>query len=108
MKGEGLEISPLSLPWMTSIRIINSKPRAKQCDKIKNLPNRVTVWQISLISYYLLLTTLDGFHNLGFQFLAQLGVVLEQALCGITSLGQFRLAVGEPTAALLDDAVFHA
>ncbi len=36
---------------------------------------------------------LDGFHDLGFQFLAEFGVVLQQRLHGLASLGQFAVLV---------------
>ncbi len=43
-----------------------------------------------------LLLILDSFHDFRFQFLAELGVVSQQRLHGVTSLCQFGITVREP------------
>ena len=40
----------------------------------------------------------DGFHDLGLEFLAELGVVVEQGLRGIATLGELRTLIAEPRA----------
>ena len=43
-----------------------------------------------------------------FEFLAEFGVVLQQRLCSVATLRQFRAVVAVPRARLLDDAVLYA
>ena len=43
-----------------------------------------------------------------FELLAEFGVVLQQSLCSVATLRQFRAVVAVPRARLLDDAVLYA
>ena len=56
----------------------------------------------------LIFDVLEGLADLGLDLVAELGVILEELLHSLTSLGELLLVVAEPGAALADDAVLYA
>ena len=50
----------------------------------------------------------DSLFDEHFELLAKFGVVLQQSLCSVATLRQFRAVVAVPRARLLDDAVLYA
>ena len=72
------------------------------------------VWQESIPFYCTTLRALrlamlrDSLLDEHFELLAEFGVVLQQSLCSVATLRQFRAVVAVPRARLLDDAVLYA
>ena len=67
------------------------------------------VWQDAIPTMTLRLAVLgDSLLDEHFELLAEFGVVLQQSLCSVATLRQFRAVVAVPRARLLDDAVLYA
>ena len=69
-----------------------------------NFPNSLIL--LCVLHYFILVR--DSLHNLCLYLVAKFGVILEQGLCGITSLCELAALVREPRTAFLYDAVLHA